>query len=74
MKRNKWLSRLDLNQCNDGVKARCLTAWLLDNISCSSVRVADIVAVEPPTEPAPLAVFKVRPSTAQALSLYITAL
>ena len=38
MKRNKWLSRLDSNQCNDGVKVRCRTAWLLDNISCSSVR------------------------------------
>ena len=44
MKRNKWLSRLDLNQCNDGVKARCLTAWRLDNISCPSVR-----AVKRPT-------------------------
>lgn len=38
MKRSKWLSRLDLNQCNDGVKVRCRTAWLLDNIGCSSVR------------------------------------
>ena len=44
MKRNKWLSRLDSNQCNDGVKVRCLTAWLLDNISCPSVR-----AVKRPT-------------------------
>ena len=33
-----WLSRLDSNQCNNGVKARCLTAWRLDNISRPSVR------------------------------------
>lgn len=44
MKWNKWLSRLDLNKCITISKTVALTAWLLDNIVCSSVR-----AVKRPT-------------------------